>query len=65
MASSEGWQAELLQLVDDCEQRESRLSDWDRKFLDSIRRQIEEGRTLTFKQQAKLDEIWDRATSRG
>jgi len=34
---------EALQMVADCEARESRLSDWEAEFVDSIRRQLERG----------------------
>jgi len=54
-----------MQLIADCEARESRLGDWDRTFIDSIKHQLEQGRTLSAKQAAKLDEIWERATARG
>jgi hypothetical protein len=56
---------EQLQQIEDCENRESRLSDWDRSFLDSIKRQLEGGGSLTEKQSDKLDEVWERATARG
>jgi hypothetical protein len=59
------WTSEYLQLIEDCERREARLSDWDGQFLDSIKRQIAEGRHLSKKQTEKLDEIWERATARG
>jgi len=57
--------AEQMTLVEDCEARDSALTEWDRGFLDSIRRQLEGGRTLTQKQVDTLDEIWERATARG
>lgn len=56
---------ETMQLIEDCEARESRLSDWDGQFLDSLRRQLEAGRSLSEKQDAKLNEIWERATAKG
>lgn len=59
------WASEYLQLIEDCEARESRLSEWDGTFLDSIKKQIENGRSLSPKQIEKLDEIWERATARG
>ena len=31
-----------ITLLDDCEKREERLNDWERGFVDSLRRQIEE-----------------------
>ncbi|WP_428421905.1 hypothetical protein [Methylibium sp.] len=59
------WTSEYLQLIEDCEAREARLSEWDAQFLDSIKRQLAEGRALSLKQTAKLDEIWERATAKG
>ena len=59
------WTSEYLTLIEDCEKRESRLSDWDRGFLESIGSQIARGARPTPKQVDKLDEIWERATARG
>lgn len=59
------WADEYLQLLDDCEKREDRLSDWERGFVDSLRRQIEQGRRPTTKQIETLDATWERATARG
>lgn len=56
---------EHMTLVEDCEARESRLGDWDREFIDSIKRQLEAGRTLTTKQAETLEAVWERATARG
>lgn len=53
------------QMVEDCEARESRLSEWERTFIDSIGKQLRDGRTLSEKQVTRLDEIWERATARG
>ncbi len=53
------------QMVDDCEQREDRLSDWERGFIDSVGKQLRDGRALTSKQVEALDAIWERATARG
>src|SRR5438445_102078 len=50
--------AEQMQLIEDCETRESRLSDWEAKFLDSIKQQLSAGRDLSEKQSDRLDEIW-------
>jgi hypothetical protein len=57
--------AEQLQMIEDCEARESRLSDWDVNFIDSIGRQLADGRSLTLNQSNALDEIWERVTARG
>lgn len=53
------------QMVADCEARESRLSDWQRGFVDSIGRQLAQGRSLTPKQVEALEEVWERATAQG
>lgn len=50
------------QMITDCENRESKLSDWERGFIDSLRHALERGKSLTDKQQAKLDDIWERVT---
>ena len=56
---------EHLQQIKDCEHRESRLDSWSVNFIDSIKRQMEDGRALTVNQVEKLDEIWERATAKG
>ena len=58
------WSDEYLQLIEDCEHRSEELSDWELGFMDSLRRQIEEGRMPSPKQIEKLDEAWERVTSR-
>ena len=52
-------------LIEDCEAREERLSDWDRQFIDSISRQLADGRSLSTKQSECLDDVWERATAKG
>lgn len=56
---------ELDQLIEDCEARESRLSDWARGFIDSIQRQRAVGRMLTEKQIGALESIWEQVTAKG
>lgn len=58
------WSEEYLTLTDDCEKRSEKLSEWELQFIDSLRRQIEDGRMPTRNQIEKLDEIWERVTSR-
>lgn len=50
------------QLIADCEQRESKLTDWERTFIDSISMQLSRGKSLTEKQAETLDAIWERIT---
>lgn len=63
--ASTTWADEYLTMLDDCEKREERLTDWERGFVDSLRRQIEQGCRPTAKQVETLDNIWERATARG
>lgn len=56
---------DTLQLIEDCEHRSDRLDDWSVNFIDSISRQLADGRALTANQVEKLDEIWERATAKG
>ncbi len=53
---------EHLTMVEDCENRESKLTDWERSFIDSISTQLESSRPLSEKQAERLDAIWDRIT---
>jgi hypothetical protein len=59
------WSDEYITLLDDCEKREDRLTDWERGFVDSLRHQIEVGRRPSAKQIDALDNVWNRATARG
>lgn len=59
------WATEYLRLVEDCEKRESRLTEWEVNFIDSIRSQLERETSLTSKQIEVLDKIWEKATARG
>jgi hypothetical protein len=59
------WADVYLTQLDDSEKRESQLTDWERGFVDSLRRQIEQGRPPSAKQIETLDNIWERATARG
>lgn len=59
------WASEYLQMIDDCEERESRLTHWERGFVASIRTQLEQQRPLSAKQSETLDQIWERATAKG
>jgi len=53
------WTEEYLRQIDDCERRESRLTDWERNFIDSLRRQIEGGRAPTGNQFIAVQELSD------
>jgi hypothetical protein len=59
------WTSEYVTLLDDCEQRSARLTEWEATFVDSLRKQIAEGRRPSQKQIDTLDRIWESATKRG
>lgn len=59
------WADEYLTLIEDCETRSERLTDWEIGFLDSLSNQLTEGRRPSQKQIDVLDSMWERATSRG
>ncbi len=66
MAASAKWQDEYIQLIDDCEARESRLTNWEREFMDSLRRYlVEEHGFPSSKQIHRLNLIWERVTAKG
>jgi len=62
---STDWADEYLTLIDDCEARESRLSEWEQGFVQSIRERLEKGVPLTPKQTETLSNVWERATAKG
>lgn len=59
------WTSEYTALLEDCEKRSDKLSDWELGFIDSLGRQIADGRRPSPKQIDTLDTIWERATARG
>lgn len=62
MPDGSSTRAEHATMIDDCEKRESKLSDWERTFIDSIGSQLERGNSLTESQSETLDDIWERVT---
>jgi hypothetical protein len=59
------WSDEYLQMVTDCENRESRVNDWERGFLDGVRYRLESGEGISPRQIETLDRIWERVTADG
>lgn len=57
-----GMRDEIEQMITDCERRESKLTDWERGFVDDMRARLERGQGLTKGQEEKLEQIWDRVT---
>lgn len=59
------WTDEYLTLVADCEKRESRLTEWQVEFIDSIRDRLENEKPLSPRQTETLEKIWELATAGG
>ena len=56
---------ELFAMIDDCETRASRLTEWEAGFVDSVRNQLEDEKKLSEKQETTLNAIWEKVTARG
>lgn len=54
-----------LQMIEDCEARESRMSNWERDFIASCSERLGEDKSLTPGMSEKLEEIWDKVTAGG
>lgn len=53
---------EIQQMLDDCEAREFRLTEWEIGFIDSISDQFAKKGSLSEKQDERLESIWNRVT---
>jgi hypothetical protein len=60
MANS--WQDEYKTMIEDCENRSTKLSDWEHDFIQSLGEQLDNGKTPSPKQIEKLNSIWERVT---
>lgn len=59
------WVNAYLVMVEDCEKRESGLTEWEAGFIGSIRTRLEQEKPLSTKQTETLDKIWERVTAKG
>lgn len=50
-------------MIDDCEHRDSLLTDWERGFLDNVQAWISRGYGLSAKQRETLEAVWERVTA--
>lgn len=53
---------EISLMIEDCQNRQEKLSDWEVGFIDSIDARLGDGHSLTELQQSTLEKIWDRIT---
>ena len=56
---------EQLQMISDCEKRDTQLSDYEAKFIDSISLYMDKAGFLSIKQDSMLEAIWNRVTEKG
>ena len=59
------WKDEYQTQIDDCEKRESMLTDGERGFIDSLSKQLDRDNRPSPKQIDTLDNILEKATKRG
>lgn len=53
------------EMIEDCLDRESRMSDWEEEFIESLEEWLANGKTLTERQAEKLEDVWERVTKNG
>ena len=56
---------EVDTMIEDCETRSHRLSDWETTFIDSVSNQRGKGKRLTDPQVDTLTKIWEKVTAKG
>jgi hypothetical protein len=59
------WSSVYIDQIEDCEKRESKMTEWEKNFIASLREWIEADKRPTQKQVDTLDRIWEKATARG
>jgi SMC interacting uncharacterized protein involved in chromosome segregation len=59
------WTTEYERMLSDCEKRESRMTEWEQSFIDSLSVQIGRGRIPSAKQIETLERIWEKVTANG
>ncbi len=52
--------SEIELMIQDCIKRQSKLSEWELNFIDSISHRYEHTQHLTVRQQEILNKIWER-----
>lgn len=54
---------ELVTMVNDCQARERRMSEWERSFMDSIELWLGKANDLSPRQIETLHRIWEKVTA--
>ncbi len=58
-------QSEWVDMIDDCENRDTQMSEWEQGFISSVSTQLGNDRFLTDKQDETLTDIWRKVTENG
>ena len=53
---------EVEQMIQDCMNRESKMTAWEQGFIQSIQEQVDRGAGLTELQIETIEKIWDKIT---
>ena len=56
------WTAEYLTMIEDCEKRSEKMTEWEQTFVDSLSHQLGTRNFITDKQIEVLDRIWEKVT---
>lgn len=56
---------DVQQMIDDCEKREAKLTDWERGFIDNVSAWLGRGYGITKAQHETLNAVWERVTKDG
>lgn len=59
------WADEYLTMITDCEKREPKMTEWERKFIADIKLRLQRRQLATPNQLEKLNDIWERVTRNG
>ena len=59
------WVDEYMEMVTDCEDRESRLTPWEVGFIASIHGLLDTQTFLTPRQVETLEKVWENVTRKG
>ena len=51
---------EIIQMINDCAERESKLNDWERGFISSVGDKADKGIMLSARQREILNKTWER-----
>ena len=57
--------SEYVQQIEDCKKRGAKMTYWETNFIDSLSKQIADGKAPSQKRVDILDRIWEKVTKHG